>query len=60
MYYAIAPDAKRLVNSLLNLFSASLKSDATLRGDKKKLSQRLALRSQGACCVGFRCAKGNC
>jgi ArsR family transcriptional regulator len=60
MYYAIAPDAKRLVNTLLQFFSGSLESDATLRGDEKKLSQRLALRNEGSCCVGFGNPKGRC
>jgi ArsR family transcriptional regulator len=53
MYYAIAPDAKGLVNTLFQSFSDSLKTDATLRRDEKKLSRRLALRDNGSCCVGF-------
>src|ERR1700722_11472829 len=43
MYYAIAPGNKRLVHTLFQLFSGSIKADATLRGDGKKLSRRLAL-----------------
>ena len=60
MYYAITPDAKRLVDSLVQFFSDSFKTDATLRRDAKKLRQRLSLRDNGACCVGFGCAKGTC
>ena len=57
MYYAIAPDARRLLGSMTRLFSDSLASDATLRRDAKKLRRRLALRDGGACCVGFAGAK---
>ncbi len=53
MYYAIAPGAKRLVNTFVRNFADSLKTDAALRRDEKKLSQRLALRNEGCCCVGF-------
>ena len=60
MYYAIAPDAKRLVASLFKFFARPLKADKMLQRDAKKLRQRLALRDKGACCVGFGCAKGKC
>jgi ArsR family transcriptional regulator len=53
MYYAIAPSAGRMVDSLFGLFSRSLKADATLQRDAKKLTWRLSLRNDGACCVGF-------
>ncbi len=53
MYYAIAPDAKRLLDSLARFYSRSLSTDATLRRDARKLRQRLSLRDDGACCVGF-------
>lgn len=59
MYYAIAPEAQGLVNTLVQFFADSLKSDAALRRDEKKLSHRLALRDNGACCVGFN-KKGCC
>lgn len=58
MYYAIAPDAKGLVDSLFQFFSDSLKGNTTLRRDTKKLRQRLALRNNGSCCVGFGTTKG--
>jgi ArsR family transcriptional regulator len=60
MYYAIAPDAKPLMDTLLRFFSDSLKTDAMLRRDSKKLRQRLSLRDNGSCCVGFGSAKGQC
>ena len=60
MYYAIAPKSERLVNALFDFYSESLKSDATLRRDEKKLSLRLALRDNGECCVGFGNKKGCC
>jgi ArsR family transcriptional regulator len=53
MYYAIAPNARPLVSSLRQFFASSLNADPTLRQDAKKLRQRLSLRDQGACCVGF-------
>jgi ArsR family transcriptional regulator, arsenate/arsenite/antimonite-responsive transcriptional repressor len=53
MYYAIAPEAKRLVASLFQFFSDSLKTDAKLQRDAKKLTWRLSLRDNGSCCVGF-------
>ncbi len=59
MYYAITPQAKRLVDGLFQLFSSSLKTDPALRHDEKKLSRRLALRDNGECCVGFN-KKGCC
>ena len=57
MYYAIEPNAGRLVDALFQFFSRSLKNDATLRQDGKKLKQRLSLRDNGSCCVGFGDAK---
>lgn len=60
MYYAIAPDAKGLVESLFQFFSDTLKSDASLQRDAKKLRLRLALRDNGSCCVGFGTTKGEC
>jgi ArsR family transcriptional regulator len=60
MYYAIAPGATRLVDSLFRSFSGVLKADRTLRGDAKKLRQRLSLRDNGSCCVGFGRGKSSC
>jgi ArsR family transcriptional regulator, arsenate/arsenite/antimonite-responsive transcriptional repressor len=53
MYYAIAPSAEQLVSALFGYFSHSLNNDATLQRDRKKLTRRLAMRNNGACCVGF-------
>jgi ArsR family transcriptional regulator, arsenate/arsenite/antimonite-responsive transcriptional repressor len=60
MYYAIAPQARPLVRSLFQFFSKSLQADPALRRDEKELSRRLALRTEGSCCIGFGGAKGNC
>jgi ArsR family transcriptional regulator len=60
MYYAIAPTAKPFVRSLFQSFAAFLNADARLRQDAKRLSQRLALRDNGACCVGFGDKKAFC
>jgi ArsR family transcriptional regulator len=53
MYYAVTPQAKRLADFLFLFYSDSLKNDATLRRDEKKLARRLVLRDNGACCIGF-------
>lgn len=60
MYYAIAPTARPLVGSLFHSFADALKSDPKLRQDARKLNQRLALRDNGACCVGFAAKKRCC
>jgi len=60
MYYAIGPSAGRLVDVLFKFFSGSLKADATLRKDGKRLKHRLSLRDEGACCVGFGDSKPSC
>jgi ArsR family transcriptional regulator len=60
MYYTIEPSVGRLVDSLFKFFSPSLKSDTTLRRDGKRLRQRLSLRDDGACCVGFAGSKRKC
>src|SRR5271157_4445509 len=60
MYYAIAPQAGRLVRTLFQSFADSLKADAALREDKMKLSRRLALRDNGSCCIGFGDKKTRC
>ena len=57
MYYAIAPSVSLLVESLIKFFSTSLKTDTILRRDGKKLNQRLSLRNNGSCCVGYEDAK---
>lgn len=54
-YYAIAPSAKWLLNSLFGFFADSLASDRKLAVDARRLKSRLALREEGACCVGFAC-----
>jgi ArsR family transcriptional regulator len=56
-YYAIAPDAKRLLESLFDFFAPSLAADRKLTKDAARLKERLGLREGDACCVGFTCAK---
>lgn len=53
MYYAISPEAKRLIDLLFQTFARSLRADRTLFQDRRKLRRRLAMRDQGSCCVGF-------
>ncbi|HTH50165.1 MAG TPA: metalloregulator ArsR/SmtB family transcription factor [Candidatus Limnocylindria bacterium] len=54
-YYAIAPQAKGLLDSLFGFFAPSLANDRKLATDARRLKSRLALREEGACCVGFEC-----
>lgn len=54
-YYRIAPPAMRLVEFLFKYFAASLAADRKLRRDAGQLKHRLALRKNGACCVGYAC-----
>lgn len=58
MYYAVAPDSAALVTGLFSLFDGSLKGDRRLAADVKRLSKRLAQRTDGECCVGFACGTG--
>ena len=60
MYYAIKASAGRLVEALFQFFSSSLKTNATLRSDGKRLNQRLSMRDNGECCVGFTDSKRKC
>jgi ArsR family transcriptional regulator, arsenate/arsenite/antimonite-responsive transcriptional repressor len=60
MYYAIAPAARPFLRALFKSFAASLNADARLRQDAQKLGRRLALRDNGACCVGFGDKKASC
>lgn len=53
MYYAIAPVAARLVDTLFHFFADSVAKDASLVQSEQRLSHRLALRANGACCIGF-------
>jgi ArsR family transcriptional regulator len=52
-YYAVEREAKRLLDSLFGFFARSIESDVSLREDVRRLRHRMALRSNGACCVGF-------
>ena len=52
-YYAITPAAGRVVGTLFRLFGNSVTEDACLLRDGKRLSQRLSLRNNGTCCIGF-------
>ena len=58
MYYAIAPAARRRIESLFQMFAGSAKEDPALGRDAKRLNQRLSLRENGICCVGFGTAGG--
>lgn len=53
MYYEIQPRARAVIEGLFKSFASSLKADAALRRDARRLGRRLSLRDNGACCVGF-------
>lgn len=53
MYYRIAPRARALLGYLFQSFASSMKKDAMLSRDSKKLKNRLLLRNGDSCCVGF-------
>ena len=59
MYYCISPEAKRLVDMLFDFFEPTLQVSAIKR-DAKRLRQRLSLRANGCCCVGFPSSRTNC
>lgn len=58
MYYEVKPEAVGLVDGVFSLFSESLEGDRRLGADAKRLSKRLARRTDGQCCVGFGCGPG--
>lgn len=60
-YYAIAPEQAGLVDLLFSRFQAELGRDKTLLKDVRRSEKRLALRKEGACCVGTgRTGGGSC
>jgi ArsR family transcriptional regulator len=53
VYYALKPEAKRLLKGVFDFFSEGLEADKLLRCDASRLQKRLAEREDGACCRGF-------
>jgi ArsR family transcriptional regulator len=53
VYYALKPEAKRLLKGVFDFFADGLESDKLLRRDAGRLQKRLAEREDGACCRGF-------
>jgi len=54
-YYALRDSGRALLDALTRLFAGAVEADRRLTGDARRLRARLALRRQGACCVGFAC-----
>lgn len=54
MYYSILSEKRSGVDSLFCHFGSPEKPAAIQRIDEARLRQRLALRTDGACCVGMR------
>ena len=53
VYYALKPEAKRLLKGVFGFFADGLETDSLLRRDAGRLQKRLAEREDGACCRGF-------
>jgi len=53
VYYALKPEAKRLLNGVFDFFADGLEADKLLCRDAGRLQKRLAEREDGACCRGF-------
>ncbi len=53
VYYALTPEARRLLKTLFAFFKDRLEADKLLRRDGTRLKKRLAERENGACCRGF-------
>jgi ArsR family transcriptional regulator len=53
VYYALEPDAKRLLRAVFSYFTDELAGDAALKRDGARIKKRLAEREDGACCRGF-------
>ena len=53
VYYALKPEAKRLLKGVFGFFAEALAKEPLLRRDETRLTKRLAEREDGACCRGF-------
>jgi ArsR family transcriptional regulator len=53
IYYALKPEARRLIKGVFDFFADGLETDRLLRRDASRLQKRLAEREDGACCRGF-------
>lgn len=58
VYYSVRAESEQLLESVFGFFAPSLKADATIRQDTKKLTERMKERVGGACCVGFGACSG--
>lgn len=54
-YYALEAGIVRLLDRFFTDADPDFGSDKTLKADAAKLRKRLALRTDGQCCVGFTC-----
>lgn len=53
IYYALKPEANRLLKGVFSFFADELAAAPLLRRDEGRLKKRLAEREDGACCRGF-------
>jgi len=53
VYYALKPEAKRLLKDVFGFFATELADAPQLRRDEARLKKRLAEREDGACCRGL-------
>ena len=54
-YYALESGMVRVLERFFSDTDPTFGSDRTLKADSAKLQKRLALRTDGECCVGFTC-----
>ncbi len=54
-YYALESGVVRLLDRFFTDADPDFASDKKLKADSAKLQERLALRTDGQCCVGFTC-----
>lgn len=53
IYYGVAPEVRRQVEAFFALFEDTLTADKRLRRDADRVRQRLTLRTDGLCLLGF-------
>ncbi len=57
VYYRLTDQFARVADALYKLHRAEIEADAQIRTDAARLKKRVALRDDGACCLGFTAKK---
>ncbi len=58
IYYDLEPSQIALIDTLFEAHKAAMKTDKRLQRDAQRLQQRLKMRKNGCCVVGFAPATG--